>query len=241
MEKLFRGRKKKGALLSNPLTQCSFVGLVTLQFSLSLFVSSLCSFVYDVPHNANNGGQCVYLDTRRRRRSRARSWFYRHVDTREDYTKTETSEIYQLRTHRRTHWLDARPWKKKKKHANPPREAGKHSHGLADLATWALFQLSSCLGFSLRLNSPRLYLRELAPYVLSFMLKCKQMLLTSKTNWRTFLIDNPALDTAFRNAGGVFLSLRQESRSHPQMFCLASRSRTFAPTGVLFRTEALHF
>lgn len=100
-----------------------------------------------------------------------------------------------------------------KNHDNPPREAGKHSHGLADLATRALFQLSSCLGFSLRLDSPRLYLRELTPYVLSFMLKRKQMLLTSKTNWRTFLIDNPALDIAFRNAGGFFVPVTREPQS----------------------------
>lgn len=150
------------------------------------------------------------LDPQKHCHPRAYSWVYHRVDTQGDYTKTETSKVYQLQTHRRTHTLLILT----------------HTHTHAKKALilqrrWALstaqnthteirkLELLLTISPSLCFNSPHLYQRELAPCVLSFRLcKVNKTLFTSKTKFLNFLIHNPALDTVvcqamFRSHGNI--------------------------------------
>lgn len=63
---------------------------------LYIKVFSMCPVLLTEP-----GGQYVYLGSQRHWHTRAYSWVYHRVDTQGDYTKTETSKVYQLQTHKR--------------------------------------------------------------------------------------------------------------------------------------------
>lgn len=144
-------------------------------FSVLFFSLCLCFFIYDVSHSANTGGQYVYPDSQRHWRSGAFSWVCHRVDTQEDYTKTETSKIYQLqkhwRTHRHTHSVTYTPPEK----ITPilwRRLCREHTHTQfrqLELFPTIFFTCSLCF------NSPHLFLQGFAPRMLSLMPNCKQM------------------------------------------------------------------
>ncbi len=155
---------------------------------------------------AEAGGQYVYLGSQRHCHTGAYSWVYHRVDTQGDYTKTETSKVYQLQNHGGTHSLTHTHPEKKN---NPILQiigafsTAENTHTHTHTQIWQLELFPTIfLPPSLCLNSPHLYLRELAPCVLSFTLcKVNKMPFTSKTKFPNFLIDNPALDIELCQAG----------------------------------------